>query len=477
MEDFIKSYSAMKPHYYLPVALWAMGTYCYRLFDAYPRLVVTAVGPASGKTRLLELIKLLAYNAELPTKITAAAICEEIEDNPAGVTLLIDEAEKLSRDAAGGLREVLNNGYRQGGVYRTKTQKVIVYCPVACTLIGDVNDTLRSRSIIVRMTPAIIKKRFTFAGANAEAKHIVDQLRVALMSRKDDIESAFLDSKGLDFLDGRDEELWTPLFALCDVYCPDRRPELERCAADIFGEKRTSARYHVELKDKAERLLVFADAQRLMGDILTVAGKMDRIRSGDLLELLKAQPRMTWRTYQGTGLDAEMMGGLLAPYECGSVNIRFPESAGKSIVKKGYYISKIREALKTLEGGVMQPEASLAKSRPSLTFEIGEEQSVRINRACLLMVQKKHVNPWRWHIVADGKEIQILLTGDGDIEEVMFTVGETNGITRHVTLDTPPTKIRKGKYRVTLDDSQVALVSGRTTYMSPVSEVVTTAVE
>ena len=59
-----------------------------------------------------------------------------------------------------------------------------------------------------------------------------------MLERTDDIDDAIANFAGLDFLEGREDEIWTPVFVMCDLFCPERRPELERAAADICAAKR-----------------------------------------------------------------------------------------------------------------------------------------------------------------------------------------------------------------------------------------------
>ena len=48
-----------------------------------------------------------------------------------------------------------------------------------------------------------------------------------------DILESYTEGVKLDFLTGRDEEIWMPLFCLARVFCPERLEELSRCAVDI----------------------------------------------------------------------------------------------------------------------------------------------------------------------------------------------------------------------------------------------------
>ena len=75
------------------VALWIVHTYLLDVFDSTPRLASLSPEKQCGKTRVLELVELLARRAELTVSMSAAYMYRAIEELPA--TLLVDEVDTV----------------------------------------------------------------------------------------------------------------------------------------------------------------------------------------------------------------------------------------------------------------------------------------------------------------------------------------------------------------------------------------------
>lgn len=76
------------------VTLWLMGTHVYRIFEWYGYLWLTSPGRRAGKSRLLEIISALSYNATpVMTDPTEASLFRETASNAS--TQALDEVESL----------------------------------------------------------------------------------------------------------------------------------------------------------------------------------------------------------------------------------------------------------------------------------------------------------------------------------------------------------------------------------------------
>lgn len=343
------------------VALWIIGTYLWPELDVFPYLTITATTKRAGKTRLLELLKFTCSNPQSMTGGTGPTMFYMIRDE--SPTLLFDEAERLSSEAAGIMREAMNSGYRRGQTIPRmgegkKVEHWPSYCPKAFSLIGHVNDTLRDRSIIVQLrrgTPQQMDKlvRFVYGRAEAEGNAIGLAVKEQIEENKKALLDAFDSFTGLSFLTSdRDEELWTPLFVLCAQFAPQRVTELQRIAVDVATEKTAEALSYSELnqagaEDQAQNEEYGLVLLRHMAEIM---GSEKQITTADALTRLYEMPTAPWRKFKGTGLTPTMMADMLAQFGLTPKPVRFGKQfKGKGQpVKRGYTRDDVQRALKSI---------------------------------------------------------------------------------------------------------------------------------
>lgn len=348
---YLESYVAFAdPDQSLAVAIWAVGTYLWPHFDAFPYLVVTSDTKQSGKTRLSELVGFVASNARAIAGATAATLFRMIRDEKP--TLIIDEAETLASESASAVREVLNVGYRRGQtiprIGRTTdpdtgdTQSGVVqwptYCPKVFVLIGDVYDTLRDRSVIIRMRRATPRRRFVYTVAQAEGAELGADLKAWADDLGAELADRYARHPGLPFLPDRDAEIWTPLVATCELLAPDVVDTLKRVAVDTATEKTAPARKHSEQATQAAERDAFEATygERLVLDLLEAFDGFDVLYSADALARLYAMPLAPWRRFRGDGLDPIMMARMLRPFGVTTRLIRTNGKRPTAKVARGY---------------------------------------------------------------------------------------------------------------------------------------------
>jgi len=137
------------------LALWVMGSYVYQLFNAYPYLHLHG-GFATGKTTIMDIIELTAFNGISESQATKAKLIEVIHRS--GATIILDEFEKNSKGTEDQYTQMLKAGYRKGGSYSKMTaknqeSKFNIYSPKV--LGGEseiVNSALKSRTIEIKTT-------------------------------------------------------------------------------------------------------------------------------------------------------------------------------------------------------------------------------------------------------------------------------------------------------------------------------------
>lgn len=368
VQTFIEKYVTFSnPDYSFAAALWAFGTHLFprpvanmedggytipdHTFDTFPYLIITSDTKRSGKTRFSEILSFLAARARNFTGASAASIYHSIRsDCP---TMINDEAELLAGETQSILTAALNSGYRKGQVVpRVKGDEVQewpIYCPKVFILIGDVRDTLRDRSIVIRMRRADTKERFTFERARAEGAELHTQIVTATAKLAGRIRETYEKHTGLTFLSDRDEEIWLSLFAVCEVIAPERVEELKRVAVDMATEKTAPARRYVNLLGDGAEAEADDDeySKRLLRDLASIFKKTEKgVFTRDALIRLYDIPTAPWRKYRGTGLTDINMADMLSRFGLAPALVRIGGRDG--VVARGYKRADVEKAARAL---------------------------------------------------------------------------------------------------------------------------------
>jgi hypothetical protein len=331
-------------------SLWAIATYLWPHFDAFPYLVITSDTKRSGKSRFAELLSFMSSNPRSMGGMTPATVFRSIRDeNP---TLFMDEAETLSSEAASMMRAILNVGYRKGTVIPRMGKQGVeewpAYCPKVFILIGDVYDTLRDRAIIIRMKRAEVPSRFLFETAKLDGGDLGTRMKELCEEYREAVMTSYTSHDGLEFLADRDEEIWMPLFAIASVFCPDRITDLQRIAVDMATEKTGDARRHTNLLGAEKDAEEEEYARRLIKDLLLVMGSDKSVFSTDALPKLKELPTGPWRVFRGEGLTAIDMANMLSRFGIAPKSISVG-TRKKREVRRGYTRETLAKVVKGWE--------------------------------------------------------------------------------------------------------------------------------
>jgi hypothetical protein len=157
--NFVRRYIVLPEEAAVVIALWIVHAHAIEAFDVTPYLSITSPEKRSGKSRLLEVLKLLVPNP-LHVILPSEAVLFRVI-NAGGVTLLLDEADAFFRananDSQEGVRAILNAGFERGATVprcldKGKTSELFsVFCPKALAGIGDPPDTVADRSFKITM--------------------------------------------------------------------------------------------------------------------------------------------------------------------------------------------------------------------------------------------------------------------------------------------------------------------------------------
>lgn len=156
LKNAFRQYLDLSEPVYGLLATWAVGTFFAHLFTAFPFLQILAP-KACGKSKLLENLRCVTFNAWKGRDISAAALGDTC-DGLRG-TILQDQAEKLSED--GNIIGLLADSYKKAGARRrlveiTKSGRTVLefscYGPKAFASTKQLDPDLTDRCVRIAMT-------------------------------------------------------------------------------------------------------------------------------------------------------------------------------------------------------------------------------------------------------------------------------------------------------------------------------------
>jgi len=310
--------------------LWAAHAHLIQSSDNSPRLALLSPEPGSGKTRTLEVLDLLTPQAMHSLSASPAAIFRTL--NVEQPTLLMDEVDAIfnrsrsSDDGSEDLRALLNAGHRKGATIprcvgpRHDVVKFPVYAAVALAGLGDLPDTLMSRSIIIRMrrrAPGETVEPFRRRVHELAGTNLAGRLAEWTSSVQYDVTDAWPQMPA--GVEDRPADVWEPLLAIADA-AGGHWPDTARSAC-------------VELCKVAESREASLGV-RLLTDLRRVFSTDDRVPTDALLKRLHDLDEAPWGDLRGKSLDARGLARRLSVYGVRSHQFR---DAGDKV--RGYSIA------------------------------------------------------------------------------------------------------------------------------------------
>lgn len=305
------------------LALWVLHTWAFDASYATPYIYITSAEKQSGKTRVIEVLAVLARNPVTAASVSAPSLFRIIEAAESRPTLFIDEVDAIFTGAANeDLRGILNSGYkRNGSVLRTvpgqdggEVRAFSTFAPKLLAGIdnGAVPDTIADRSIRITLK----RKR-------------KDQEVERFISRKVDPDAEALRAR---------IETWvsTNLDAIMEYEPPiieelsDRAFEIaEPLLAVASRERGWTAKARKSITDvltaqPAKTLPLGAQVLMKARDILTETGN-DKLTSDELATAMD--------------MSAKRIGVILAPYGITPRTVRIGAHT-----KKGYHMADFADA-------------------------------------------------------------------------------------------------------------------------------------
>ena len=330
VSDFTRRYVVLQgDHFYDAIALWVLHAHTVKAVATSPRLLVKSPEKESGKTRLLEVLEVLVPNPMFVMNTTISVLYRQLAEEQ--LTLLLDEADAIfnlkSAAQHEDLRALLNVGYRLGAdvarmVGEGKNMKVKhfpVYSAAALAAIGNLPDTIESRSIKIpmrRRSPDEEVEPFRRRKVELEAQQLRERLAEWAGAYADTLsESEPPMPVGIE---DRAADIWEPLIAIADL------------AGRAWSARARGACVEVVAGRHDEDLSV---GVRLLVDVKAVMNGVDRISSAGLAAALNELEESGWGGWHdGTGMNQRDLAGRLRAYGISSKDVRLPDGT----VKKGY---------------------------------------------------------------------------------------------------------------------------------------------
>jgi Protein of unknown function (DUF3631) len=323
-ECFIKRFCAFPDeHASVAVTLWAAHAHMVEYFHTTPRLVLLSPEAGSGKTRVLEVLDLLVPESMFCLSASPAAVFRTLAN--AQITLLADEVDTIfsrhGKDEGNeDLRALLNAGYKRGATIprcvgpRHEVQHFQVFAATALAGLGDLPDTVMSRSIIIRMKKRAPHERIDpFRSREHEAPGHAIRNRLAewayVVGRDAGASWPTMPEGVVD----RPAEVWEPLIAVADA-AGGEWPERARAACVALCRVAHDRRVTVGIRLLSDVRTIFCEA-----DALHTVTILDRLCSADRYGLDSDAP---WGDLRGKPLGERGLASMLKKYDIHSVKVK-----------------------------------------------------------------------------------------------------------------------------------------------------------
>lgn len=350
------------PHAHVAHTLWVGHSHMMGAWETSPRIAFLSPEPASGKTRALEITELLVPRAISAVNMSSSALFRVIGSEDGLPTILFDEIDTVFGPKAREneeLRGLLNAGYRRGAkTYRSlvtgkavKVEEIEAFSAVALAGLGDLPDTILSRSVIVRMrrrAPGESVEPYRRRLHAAEGYQLRD--RLAEWACINEAEAACAWPEMPEGIADRDADCWEALLAIADL-AAGHWPETVRVAAVAHVADSASRRESLGVK--------------LLTDVRTVFGSSEQLPTAELLDALNRMDESPWGDLRGKPLDARRLSRMLGNYGVGPTTIRTGSGTPKGYRSIDLY-DAWRRYLPSLGG---EKPATTATSETSLEME------------------------------------------------------------------------------------------------------------
>lgn len=245
LKRLLAKYIDLEPFYISLIAHYILITWVWTAFGSYGFLRLKGF-PGVGKTRVLEVVKRLAYRGtHVGVNPTKSALFRKAHDIQG--TLCLDEVDRAEDDLQSGFVQLMNASYRRDGVVMVSENREDTWTPVTykvggpkvlSTRLAFGDRALESRCITIGMVVKPIARHiapYLPDGYEQEAEAMRNRL---LTWRFSNLHGINLDASALQHLEPRAREIGLSLYAVSpdEVFRAELLRYLERRSEEEAGE-------------------------------------------------------------------------------------------------------------------------------------------------------------------------------------------------------------------------------------------------
>ena len=305
--------------------LWIAHCWFMDSWESTPRIAFLSPEPGSGKSRALEVTEPLVPRPVHAVNTTPAYLFRKVSDEAGPPTILYDEIDTLFGPKAKDnedVRGMLNAGHRRGAVAgrcvakgtTVMTEELPAYCAVALAGLDDLPDTIRTRSLIIRMrrrAPNEYVEPWRHRVNGPEADPIADRLRDWCNES-----AGLINWPEMPYgIEDRNADVWEALLAIADLAGGDWPARARRAAVTLVA---------AAAADSGQSLGI-----QLLADLRTVFGDAEVMATEEILEKLHKLEESPWADIRGKALDNRGLASRLRKYEVHSKSVRIGDKTAK----------------------------------------------------------------------------------------------------------------------------------------------------
>jgi hypothetical protein len=343
VHDFLGMFVAYpSAHAQVAHALWVAHTHAMKAWDSTPRIAFLSPEPGSGKTRALEVSELLVPRPIEAVNATPAYLFRKVSDAAGPPTILYDEIDTLFGPKAKDnedVRGMLNAGHRRGAVAgrcvvrgkEVETEELPAYCAVALAGLGNLPDTLMTRSVVIRMKRRAPDERiqpFRRRVHLAAGHGIRDELALWATAATE----AGIADRWPDMPPGiadRNADVWECLLMIADAAGGSWPVRARVAAVALVADSQAGGGASLGI--------------RLLGDIRSVWDGTDGMHTENVLARLNNLDEAPWGDLKGKPLDPRRLSQFLREYGIKPRDVRAATPDGEK-VRKGYNRDQLHDA-------------------------------------------------------------------------------------------------------------------------------------